>query len=481
MSILSQALSRHPDRAALVYRGNRVTYAELASLTDRQITHFDTLGCQRVAYQLDNGPEWVANNLALLRSGRTAIPIPHFFSAAQRRHVLDDSGAETYIGAEAPDPDWQPTESAGIWQRKVADATPLPAGTALVTYTSGTTGAPKGVCLSTDILLETARSIVSVLAPLGIERHMSVLPLSLLLENVAGLLANLLNGGTTIVDPLAEVGISGSSGLDLGTFVEAQNRWQPHSLILVPQLLLAMTTAAELGMTLPSSYQFIAVGGARVSPDLLTRARKAGLPVYEGYGLTECGSVVAMNVPGADRPGSVGRCLPHAAITSHDGEITISRPVHLGYTGQDRRFQGPWATGDLGRMDRDGYLHILGRRKHHYITAYGRNISPEWIETELTTEIPIGQAAVFGEGQPINVALLVPRMGAAADAISDAVDRCNERLPDYARISAWKRITPEEFAGSGCLTDNGRVRRDRVETIFGTQLAQLFASTKEYA
>lgn len=480
MNALDEVLSRYSDRTALLCRGNAVSYSDLAALTDQQSRRFDALDCRRVAYQLDNGPDWVATNLALLRTERAAIPIPHFFSAAQRQHVLDDSDAEVFIGTEAPDPDWRPTGSAGIWQRTVNDPAPLPTRTALVTYTSGTTGAPKGVCLSANILLDTARSIVSVLAPVAIERHMSVLPLSLLLENVAGLLANLLNGGTTVLDPLADVGISGSSGLDLGVFMAAQNRWQPHSLILVPQLLLAMTTAAELGMTLPGSYRFIAVGGARVSPDLLARARAVGLPVYEGYGLTECGSVVSMNVPGADRPGSVGRCLPHAEIGCHDGEIAIARPVHLGYARRSACVSRPLATGDLGHLDEDGYLHILGRRRHHYISAFGRNISPEWIESELTAEIPIGQAAVFGEGRPINVALLVPRMGTAAEAISDAVTRCNERLPDYARIAAWESVNPEDFAASGCLTDNGRVRRDQVATAYSAPLERLFASTQEY-
>lgn len=481
MSAIDDALSRYSDRTALLCEAGAVTYADLFALTDEKIRQLDALDARRVAYQLDNGPDWVATNLALLRTDRTAIPIPHFFSSTQRRHVLADSGAELFIGTEAPDPDWRPAGIAGIWQKTVLQGTDLPAGTALVTYTSGTTGAPKGVCLSVETLLETARSIVSMLAPVGIERHMSVLPLSLLLENVAGLLANLLNGGTTVLEPLTDVGITGSSGLDLGVFVEAQNRWQPQSLILVPQLLLAMTTAAELGMTLPADYRFIAVGGARVSPDLLARARAVGLPVYEGYGLTESGSVVSMNVPGADRPGSVGRCLPHVGITCRDGEITISRPVHLGYAGSSTCAAQLLATGDLGHLDADGYLHVGGRRKHHYISAYGRNISPEWIESELTAEIPIGQAAVFGEGQPGNVALLVPRLGAATEAIEDAVRRCNERLPDYARISAWQSVTPEDFAGSGCLTDNGRVRRDRVVEAFDAPLEQLFASTKEYA
>jgi long-subunit acyl-CoA synthetase (AMP-forming) len=477
---LKEALTRFANRTALLCQGTPVSYADLSQMADLRARSFQALDAARVAYQLDNGLDWVTISLALLDTGQTAIPIPHFFSPDQRRHVLEDSGAEVFIGTEAPGETWLPA-GEGLWHNPISTAAPLPQGTALITYTSGTTGAAKGVCLSADSLLETAGSIVSVLSPLNIERHMSVLPLSLLLEQVSGLLANLLNGGTTVIESLADVGLTGSSDLDLGVFLEAQNRWQPQSLILVPQLLLALTTAAELGMTLPGSYRFIAVGGARVATDLLTRARAAGLPVYEGYGLTECGSVVSLNVPGADLPGSVGRCLPHAEITCCNGEVLVSGSVHLGYTGSSTAVEYPLATGDLGHLDGNGFLHLKGRRKHHYISAYGRNISPEWVESELTSEIPIGQAVVYGEGQPINVALLVPRMNATPEAIGEAVTRCNDRLPDYARITTWQTVDPERFAETGCLTDNGRVRRDRVTQTYSTQLEHLFAAKQECA
>ncbi|MGD8831357.1 MAG: AMP-binding protein [Pseudomonadales bacterium] len=476
---LAACLIEFADRPALLTPGRPVTYADLAALADQRARALAQLDAGRVAYQLDNGTDWVVTNLALLLDRRTAIPIPSFFSAAQRDHVLEDSGADTFIGTEPPGTGW--SEAAdGIWQRSTCPL-PLPAGTALITYTSGTTGRPKGVCLDASTLLGTAHGIIERLSPLGIERHMCVLPLSLLLENVAGLLANILNGGATVVAPLREVGLTGSSGIDLNRFVAAQIAAQPHSLILVPQLLLALTTAAELGLELPSSYRFIAVGGARVAPGLLARARAQGLPVYEGYGLTECGSVVSLNVPGADRPGTAGRPLPHVTLDCLDGEVVVTGPVHLGYASEAALRQAEVRTGDIGHLDADGFLHVQGRLRHHYISAYGRNISPEWIESELTAELSIGQAAVFGDGQPTNIALLVPRMNADHAAIGTAVETCNRRLPDYARIGAWQRVEPDHFATLGCLTDNGRVRRERVADAFSETINQLYASLLEYS
>ncbi len=480
MERLEDAFVQFADRTAILCQGSPISYADLGRLIDLRTRLVETSGTGPLAYQLDNGLDWVAISLALLRTGRIGIPVPLFFSEQQRRHVLEDSGAEAFIGSDAPGESWLCTGQA-LWQNTDIRARPLPDHTALITYTSGTTGAPKGVCLSANTLLETASSIVSVLSPLNITRHMSVLPLSLLLEQVAGLLANLLNGGTTVLEPLSDIGVTGSSGLDLGIFLEAQNRWHPQSLILVPQLLLALTTAAELGMALPDTYRFIAVGGARVAPDLLTRARKVGLPVFEGYGLTECGSVVSLNVPGADLPGSVGRPLPHAKISCHNGEVLIGGSVHLGYAGCSTPPAQPLPTGDLGCLDAEGFLHVRGRSKHHYISAYGRNISPDWIESELTAELEISQAVVFGEGQPINIALLVPRMDAAPENIGAAVSRCNDRLPDYARIAAWQYVDPVVFNEAGCLTDNGRVRRDRVTQSFSAALEHLFTNTQETA
>jgi acyl-CoA synthetase (AMP-forming)/AMP-acid ligase II len=233
--------------------------------------------------------------------------------------------------------------------------------------------------------------------------------------------------------------------------------------ILLPQMLLSLVGLLEGGARRPASLRFAAVGGAKVAPALIARARAVGLPVYEGYGLSECASVVSLNLPGADRPGSAGRPLPHAQVKIADREIHVS-------------CGGPWlATGDLGRLDDDGFLHVEGRRKHVLITSFGRNVSPEWPEAELLAGAAIAQAVVFGEARPQLCALIVPAAAGIPDALLDAqVRAANARLPDYARIGRWMRADAPFTPQNGLATANGRVRRDAVWKTYGARLDGIF-------
>jgi long-subunit acyl-CoA synthetase (AMP-forming) len=249
-------------------------------------------------------------------------------------------------------------------------------------------------------------------------------------------------------------------------------------MILVPELLKAWTLhlMATRGGA-PSSLVFVAVGGARVSPDLTGKARALGVPAYQGYGLTECGSVVSLNRPGDDAD-DVGRPLDHIALNIEDGEIVIAARSFLGYL-EDQALPRPagaaakFATGDLGHVDVKGHLHLDGRRKNLLITSYGRNIAPEWVEASLLAEPTIAQAMVAGETRPWLSAVLVPVPGADASALATAVASANARLPDYARVRNW--ITAPPFTlQNGQATGNGRPVRAAILDHYAAPLAALY-------
>jgi long-chain acyl-CoA synthetase len=475
------------DRVALEDATRQVTFGELSALLEEEGAWLAACG-ERFALLADNGIGWAVTDLALHLRDLVTVPLPGYFTAQQVQHVVDDAGIDCLLTDEPE----RVRGMLGGWRcsgvsnrtrltmfRRQLDASvrrPLPAGTVKVTYTSGSTAEPRGVCLGTGDLESVARSLAGATAQLGVERHLCLLPLATLLENVGGVYAPLLAGACTTLPSAAVTGISYARP-DPARVLGCITGARPESLILVPELLKLLVGSAERGWPPPSSLRFVAVGGASVSVELLERAEAVGLPVYEGYGLSECASVVCLNVPGARRPGSVGRTLPHAQIrVGDDGQLIVSGTTMRGYLGDPPRRPGEeWATGDLGEIDADGYVYVHGRRGNMYITSFGRNVAPEWVEREILVEPAIGHVLVHGEARPYAVAIVsASRDGADAATIDRAIRAANERLPEYAQVRRWIRA-PEPFSlDNGLLTSNGRLRRRQVLERHGLLLDLLY-------
>jgi long-subunit acyl-CoA synthetase (AMP-forming) len=451
-----------------------------------------------LALLADNGTAWVCADLAALHAGIVQLPLPGFFSDDQLRHALQSSTADVLLtdqaarikGLDLGFVEVSQWNGLTLLQRVISTPTAstpalLPPGTAKISFTSGSSGQPKGVCLSAAGLLDTAEAVCAALADVPITRHLSVLPLALLLENVAGVYAPLLRGAEVVLPKLADLGWRGMGGFDPLQLMRQIEAVQPSSLILVPELLKACTLALQRSnQHAPASIQFVAVGGARCDPGLIQAARNSGVPVYEGYGMTECGSVISLNRPGADLLGSVGQPLRHVRIEiDADREIRIRSRAFLGYlgitadqaAGKDMEL-AEFTSGDLGQRDSDGFLQLSGRRSNLIITAYGRNIAPEWVEAALLAQPEIAQAIVTGEARPWLAALLVPQREVDLAA---AVARANATLPDYARIGEWLTCAPFT-PGNGLATGNGRPVRAAILRQHADTLASLY-TVKESA
>ena len=124
-----------------------------------------------------------------------------------------------------------------------------------------------------------------------------------------------------------------------------------------------------------------------------------------------------------------------------------------------------WPTGDLGRLDDQGFLHLSGRRSNVLITSFGRNVSPEWVETALAGQAAVAQAVVFGDGQPGLSAVLWPQGGAGDASLQAAVDAANAGLPDYARVRHWVRARAPFTAQTGMAAAQGRPLRAAVQQL----------------
>jgi len=440
MSLILQKIQDHnSDTLALIGERQRLTYGELSreiTIRGKQLSPVTVLGLL-----LDNGCDWVLWDLAAVQAGIICVPIPPFFTQEQIGNVIQSAGISHIVSTE------------GVNVTGVSAAAGIHDKTSKVTFTSGTTGDPKGVCLSQDGMEQVALSLVTVLGTEMAQRHVSILPLAILLENVAGVYATLLAGGTVYLPSLKTIGFENPFQPDFHKLADYLNRHEITTAIVVPELLRGLLAVQP---DLPK-LEFMAVGGSKISPLLIAAARQAGLPVYEGYGLSECASVVSFNTPENDQLGSVGKVLPHIELQVQEGEIMVKNSAFLGYLGE--RHSGEYPTGDLGQVDRDGFLQIDGRKKNTLITSFGRNISPEWVESLLISQSEILQVVVYGEGQPFLSALIVP-VSVKAN-IEEALQRSNHHLPEYAQIKNFQLVDPFTVA-EGTLTGTGRPRREQI-------------------
>jgi len=483
LSRLQTLAAEQAQQPALQNKQGTVSYGELYAAVKTVSGALDKLEINNLGLLMDNSPAWVIMDLAALDAGITVVPLPTFFSDAQIGHVIQQAGIDALCTDIFLENEWTgfvksdaPLPGTRLYLSTNPDIVQKhPAGTAKITFTSGTTGQPKGVCLSAESMLAVADSIVQLTADCNIKQHTCLLPLSLLLENITGVYAPLLAGATISLPDSDERGLHGSQQLDIKKLFQCLHRYRPDSLVLVPQMLKALTMACEQGLQIHDKLSFVAVGGARVSSGLLNAARKAGLPAYEGYGLSEAASVVSLNMPGNERAGSAGRPLPHVQLKiSDDDEILVCGANLLGYTGQTPQKEKWYATGDLGYIDDDGFLHLTGRRKNMFVTAYGRNVNPEWPESELIRFPEIAQAVVFGEAREHNVAVIQPANEQLPDTIMEkCIATANADLPDYARVHDWVRARQAFSPENGLLTASGKPQRDAVWNRYQTSIESL--------
>lgn len=275
-----------------------------------------------------------------------------------------------------------------------------------------------------------------------------------------------------------ERGFQGSRLINPQQLLACISEQQPNSLILVPELLHVLILAVEQGWTPPKSLQFIAVGGSKVSNKLIVKARECLLPVYQGYGLSECGSVVSLCTPLHDKRNSAGSLLPHLKANIENNELVITGNTFLGYL-EDKSSWYPTSvlTGDIASIDEDKVF-INGRIKNILINSFGRNISPEWIEAEIISTGYFQQAVVFGDGKPFCTAIIYSNIPSATPAlIENIIAQINDSLPDYAQIKAFISLEKPLTFEKELLTSNGRPKRSEIFTEFESQIENAYLNT----
>jgi long-chain acyl-CoA synthetase len=269
----------------------------------------------------------------------------------------------------------------------------------------------------------------------------------------------------------------------------------------VADRLVAKAIRARVGGRL----RFCISGGAALPPQVLEFFFAIGIPIREGYGLTETSPVICLNPPGREKPGSVGPPLPGVEVRIGDqGEIQTRGPgVMKGYFHNEEAtavaLEGGWFhTGDIGQFDDEGYLHITDRLKDLLVTAGGKKVAPQPIEAQLKTAPVIGEAVLLGDGRPYVVALLVPHLanleavarqrgwspngdsswlhGPEVQALYQAeIDRVNADLAPFEKIKRFALLERELSQDEGELTPTLKVRRRVITERFAPQIESLYA------
>jgi len=339
---LPRASALRPDRIALEAPEGALTYAQLLDAA-----RIDAAPGSRVALALPPGLAFAVALHACLLARSAAVPVDPRLGEAEQAALLASAslvvdGALPRCGAAEPVP-------------------PADGDTALVVHTSGTTAAPRPVELSFGNVQANALGSAVALGLDPDERWLCPLPLS----HVGGLMVLL---RSVIYGTRAVIGEAGRACQDDITIVS-----------LVPtQLRRLLGAGARPGARL----RVVLLGGAAATPDLLEQARAAGWPVRATYGLTQACSQVAVD----------GRPLPGLAVTlGPDGEILVEGPTVAG--------GGVLRTGDLGRFDETGRLHVIGRKSDTIVTG-GENVAPAEVEAALLAHPAVADAGVFGRPDP---------------------------------------------------------------------------------
>ena len=538
------------DRVAILSENRpEWAYADLATLCAGAVDApiYATLTLSQVLYILnDAGAKAVfvstAAQLAKVQEVRAQAPM--------LRHVIrmdDPKAPDTFSldevrvrGREA-----LATDRGAVRRRAQAVE---PQDLATLIYTSGTTGDPKGVMLTHDNLVSNVNATTRLFAGLGTKDvALSFLPLCHVFERMGGHYVMLRHGVTIAyaeaVDkvPANMVEVKPTIMLSVPRLYEkmyarvnekvasdaalkqAIFRWAmgvgaqgfrhhvdrtPHP----PWLKLRLAVAAKLVFArikerVGGRIRLFVSGGAPLGREIAMFFGAAGLPILEGYGLTETSPVIAVNLPQRMKPGTVGPILDGVEVKiAADGEILVRGPnVMKGYykkpeaTAEVMDKDGFFHTGDVGHVDSDGFLAITDRKKDILVTSGGKNIAPQPIENRLKSDRYFAEVVMIGDKRHFAVALVVPNFEllekwsrekgftyttreellARPEVAGFYQDRIEEILPELAPFEKIKKVTllHQEFSlENGELTPTLKVKRRVIEQRYKELIDRMYES-----
>src|ERR1700758_3256536 len=459
-AIPDQRALRDPAGACIADERQDLDNAGFADRVTAVAAVFAAAGLGRggvLAIMVPNRVELVTSMFAAWRLGAAVTPVTPALTAQEARYQTEDAGAALVVTDDAAAALLRDGPYRIIGLEEVTAPVPPPAPPALVDdpgalalliYTSGTTGRPKGVMLDHANISATAELIAGWFEMTHDTRCLLVLPLFHVNGIMVSVMSPLLAGGSTFI----------AERFQAASFWATVEQVRPTFFSAVPTIY-ALLASRPGPPPDTRSLRFVICGAAPMPRQLIGEfEERFGVPVVEGYGLSECTVVCTLNpLHGLRKPGSVGQPVPGVEVGADDaplpagraGEVVVRGPnVMRGYLGRPEEtaevLRGGWLhTGDVGRFDDDGYLTLVDRVKDLIIRG-GENIYPKEIEDVLYTHPAVLEVAVVGQPDPVfgeqPVAFVAFRPGLNAEP-DELVEHCR---PSLARYKVPREVYIEE-------------------------------------
>lgn len=495
------------EQPALVGKNLSISYDQLLTRIDYFASFLKKIHSQRVVIFSENRPEWIYALYAAWKQGATIVPIDVLSSREDVAYILHDCSPHVvFCSAEKSELVNQALRDAGkepeiiIFENIPEQKAEGYVGefsienektTALILYTSGTTGNPKGVMLSFNNLLANLNAVCRDV-PIYMEgdRVMILLPFHHILPLVGTIVAPLYSGGTMVLNTslsaedlmatLKQYKVSIMIGVPrLYQLIYKGLREKINGSIIARMLVKLAEKVDSLSFSrrvfgsvqkkFGGHLKYLVCGGAPIDPEVVRLFKTLGFEILEGFGMTETAPMITFTRPGTVLPGVPGHLLPGIRIKFEEGEIVVSGDnVMQGYYNKPEDtalvLKDGWLhTGDLGYLDDKGYLHITGRKKEIIVLPNGKNINPEEVErTIMKSSEFVKEAGVFLK-EGILQAILLPdfrKLGEAGIADLDdhmrwqVIDKVNRTVSPYKKILRF-HITSSELP----KTRLGKIKR----------------------
>lgn len=476
----------YPGKNALITSQGNVTYSQLLKSVEHFARLFEGKAYSKVAIYAENSPSWIYAFYAALQNKCIAVPIDFLASAEDVAYIIDDCRPELLFTSlamkEALEKVSQKTKfqpEIMVFEEIIPDES-VPESqwigpadndsTAVIIYTSGTTGSPKGVMLSYTNIHENMRAVIDCQIFTAERQVMIFLPLHHVFPLVGSMMTPLFVGTTIPIAPsmqsadLMKTFTDNQVGVFLGVprlyelmyrGIKAKIDKSPVGKALL--WLVLKTKNRNLGKKIfkkvhqgfGGHLQYMIAGGAALNKEVGHFFYGIGFDILEGFGMTEAAPMITFPRPGRVKIGSTGEALPGLKVEIRDGEIVAKGPsIMKGYYNRPEEtaeviIDGWLHSGDLGYLDKDGFLYITGRKKEIIVLPNGKNINPVELEMKLEGfSKAIKEAGVFLHQEMLH-AVILPDLGFLAEnGISDlhAYFRDQVITPFNAELSSYKRI-----------------------------------------